>query len=195
MLIDSAAKVVGQYGYAGASILRITQNANVGQGTFYNYFESRQELLNHLLPMWGREMLAYIKARIDPQAEGAEREAQRIRAYFNFLVEHPWFHRLVNEAETLAPVAHERYFKEVSEGYIRALKRSLERGELRGYDEEDLEPLAYMLMATRTYLAQRYAYEDGRVQPVPEKVFLAYVKFVRSALFSDGESHSDSRER
>ncbi len=189
-LIDAAAKVVGRYGYADASILRITQYANVGQGTFYNYFESRQELLDRLLPMLGREMLIYIRASMDPDARGAEREEQRIRAYFEFLIEHPWFHRLVNEAETLAPAAHEAYFEEVSRGYIRALRRSLERGELRGYEEEDLEPVAYMLMATRTYLAQRYAYDEGRVQRVPEKVFKAYTKFIRSALFDDAGAHA-----
>jgi hypothetical protein len=52
-LFEAAAEVVGKYGYVGASISRITAKAKVAQGTFYNYFESRQHLLDQLLPVLG----------------------------------------------------------------------------------------------------------------------------------------------
>lgn len=183
-LIESAVKVVGKLGYEGASIANITAQAKVAQGTFYNYFQSRQDLLDHLLPIMGKEMTEYIRIRMDPAAVGPEREKQRITLYFNFLAEHPSFHRLVNEAETLASKAHKIYFKHVSEGYLRSLRRSLERGEITGYTAEELEPIVYMLLSTRTYLAQRYAFgTKGAVKPVPPEVVETYVKFVTRALF------------
>ena len=40
--------IVGELGYAGASVALITARADVAQGTFYNYFESRQDLLDQL---------------------------------------------------------------------------------------------------------------------------------------------------
>ena len=49
-LFDAAAKIVGKHGYEGASIARITSRAKVAQGTFYNYFTTRQDLLDQLLP-------------------------------------------------------------------------------------------------------------------------------------------------
>jgi AcrR family transcriptional regulator len=184
-LIDAAVKIVGRSGYEGASISNITAQAKVAQGTFYNYFKSRQDLLDQLLPLMGDEMTNYIRTRMTPNVTGAEREKQRIVLYFDFLAEHPWFHRLVNEAETMAPKAHKVYFKRVSEGYIRSLTRSLERGEIKDYTVEQLEPLVYMLMSTRTYLAQRYAFGNkGTVKPVPKDVVDTYVEFVNRALFS-----------
>lgn len=184
-LIDAAVKIVGRSGYEGASISNITAQAKVAQGTFYNYFKSRQDILDQLLPIMGEEMTEYIRTRMDPKLVGADREKQRIMLYFDFLAEHPWFHRLVNEAETMAPKAHKIYFKKVSEGYIRSLARSLERGEIKGYTVDQLEPIAYMLMSTRTYLAQRYAFGGkGIVRPVPKKVVESYVEFVSRALFS-----------
>ena len=43
---EAATKIVGKYGYAEASVARITDEAGVAQGTFYNHFENRQELLD-----------------------------------------------------------------------------------------------------------------------------------------------------
>src|ERR1043165_4595611 len=62
-IFDAATKVVGKYGYAEASVARITQEAGVAQGTFYNHFENRQELLEQLLPKIGFDMVQFIRAR------------------------------------------------------------------------------------------------------------------------------------
>ena len=56
-IFDAATRMVGKYGYAEASVARITEEAGVAQGTFYNHFESRQELLDQLLPKIGIDML------------------------------------------------------------------------------------------------------------------------------------------
>jgi AcrR family transcriptional regulator len=183
-LIDAAVKIVGRLGYEGASISNITAQAKVAQGTFYNYFSSRQDILDQLLPIMGAEMMEYIRTRMDPDARGAEREKLRITLYFDFLAERPWFHRLVNEAETMAPKAHKIYFKQVSEGYIRSLTRSLERGEIKGYTADQLEPIVYILLSNRTYLAQRYAFgSKGAFKAIPKEVVDTYVEFVNRALF------------
>ena len=55
-IFDAATKIVGKFGYAEASVARITEAAGVAQGTFYNHFEHRQELLDQLLPKIGMDM-------------------------------------------------------------------------------------------------------------------------------------------
>src|SRR5882724_6927247 len=59
-IFDAATRIVGKYGYAEASVARITEEAGVAQGTFYNHFENRQELLDQLLPKIGLDMLFLI---------------------------------------------------------------------------------------------------------------------------------------
>ena len=56
-IFEAATKVVGKYGYAEASVARITEQAGVAQGTFYNHFVNRQELLDQLLPKIGMDMV------------------------------------------------------------------------------------------------------------------------------------------
>src|SRR5437773_12549216 len=62
-IFDAATKVVGKVGYAEASVARITEEAGVAQGTFYNHFENRQELLDQLLPKVGTDMVYFIRER------------------------------------------------------------------------------------------------------------------------------------
>ncbi len=136
-----------------------------------------------MLPEMGDLMLAYLRAHMSPDAKGWQREEERLRAYFSFLEANPWFHRLVNEAETLAPKAHKIYFSKISDGYVRSLRRAIKAGEIKHFDEGDLEPLSYMLMSMRTYLAQRYAYANGSVRAPDAQVIRTYVKLVRSGLY------------
>ena len=184
-LFDAAAKIVGKHGYEGASIARITARAKVAQGAFYNYFATRQDLLDQLLPEMGELMLEYLRVHMSAEAKGWQREEERLSAYFAFLVENPWFHRLVNEAETLAPKAHKIYFSQISNGYVRSLRRAIKTGEIKNFEEADLEPLSYMLMSIRTYLAQRYAYSNGSVRAPDAQVIKTYVKLVRFGLYSE----------
>src|SRR5260370_14298455 len=97
-IFDAATKVVGKYGYAEASVARITEVAGVAQGTFYNHFENRQELLDQLLPKIGMDMVQFIRARTGA-AYAAKQEIERFSAFFDFIREVPEFLRILNEAE------------------------------------------------------------------------------------------------
>ncbi|KZD05504.1 TetR/AcrR family transcriptional regulator [Oceanibaculum pacificum] len=181
-LFQAAAEMVGEHGYAEASISRITARAKVAQGTFYNYFESRQDLFDQLLPALGEKMLAYIRGRMG-DTTGPEREERRIRAYFDFLQEYPEFYRILYEAETLAPTAHKQHIEATAGGYTRALERSWERGEMPDFERRELEVIAYMLLAARGYLSMKYGFADDRPGHLPEWVVTAYMKFVRHGLY------------
>lgn len=182
-LIEAGARVVGRYGYNGASISRITARAKVALGTFYRHFDSRQDLLDQLLPTMGERLLAFVRENVDRDVIGLEREEQRLRAYLKFLLDHPWYHRLLNEGEVLAPKGYQAYFEMVSSGMVRSLQRSVERNEIKRFNQAELETVAYILLASRVYLAQRYAYSNGSVKEPPEKIIKTYSKFVRYALF------------
>jgi AcrR family transcriptional regulator len=193
-LFHAAAEVVGEVGYADAPISRITARANVAQGTFYNYFQSRQDLFDQLLPSLGSSMLAFIKERVDPAATGAERETQRIAAYFQYLQKHPEFYRILYEAETHAPAAHRKHMDLIAGGYVRALRRHWKRGEMPGYEERDFEPVAYLLLAARGYLSMRYgAGRDGVT--VPDWVVDAYAKLIGYGLFAEPKPVGGQRDR
>lgn len=182
-LIQAGARTVGRYGYEGASIARITARAKVALGTFYRHFKSRQEFFDQLLPAMGHTLMSFVQERVDRGVVGAAREEQRLRAYFEFLDEYPWYHRLLNESEVMAPKAHAVYFDLMTSGLVRSFQRSQGRDELRAFRPDELETVAYIVMASRVYLAQRYAKSNGVVQEPPPEVLATYNKFIQRALF------------
>ena len=185
-LFDAAAKVVGRLGYAEASVARITELAEVAQGTFYNHFENRQELLDQLLPTIGRQMVDFIAERAGALAPGADRETERFRAFFDFLREVPEFLRILNEAELFAPNGYQHHLDNIATAYVRTLKRERSAGEVEAFTDQELEVIVHILMGARGYLSRRYAYSEGAAHAVPNYVISAYEKLLGSGIFRKG---------
>lgn len=181
-LVRAAEQVVGEIGYANASITLITQKAGVAQGTFYNYFQSRQEILDALLPALGKDMLAHVKQSALGGHSFAELEDRSFRGFFDYLAQTPHFFRILNEADVFAPKGHAQHFEMVSERYLRFLRQSHGNGEFPGFREDELETIVFILIAARTYLAMHYVFDEDGHKPLPEAVAETYLKFVRYGL-------------
>lgn len=180
-ILAAAAKVVGQHGYADASIGRITDEADIAQGTFYLYFESRQAIFDVLLPHVGAELLLYIGSKVRGAKNFLEVEERGFRAFFEFLRINPGFFRVLNEAEVAAPVAHAAHLNLVMSRYVKSLKRSVESGEIKNFEESELETLAYIFQSARSYLYLCHIKGKGR-KKLPDWVVQTYMKVVRSGL-------------
>lgn len=181
-LLQSAAEVVGEVGYANASIALITAKVGVAQGTFYNYFDSRQDILDALLPTLGEKMLAHIKKCARGGVDFVDIENRGFLGFFSFLKEAPHFFRILNEAESFAPSGHKRHFDNVARKYLHLFQRLKRDGEFPAYTDEELEVIVFVLMAARSYLALRYVYGKEQNGELPHWVANTYMKFVRYGL-------------
>ena len=181
-IFDAAAKIVGKYGYAEASVARITEQAGVAQGTFYNHFENRQELLDQLLPMIGMDMVRFIRERTRGDRAGMQ-EIDRFRAFFDFIRQVPEFLRILNEAEFFAPSGYQKHLDNISTAYVRILKRARNAGEVDDFSDEEFEAIVHMFMGARGSLSRRYSYTDNAVTAVPDHVISAYEKLITRGLF------------
>jgi AcrR family transcriptional regulator len=184
-LLEGAAAVVGEHGYAGASIALITQQAGLAQGTFYLYFGSREDLFNQLLPAVGQELLDFLGERVHGAHDIFEIEERAFRASFEFLATHPGFYRILNEAEAAAPEAYRKHFHNVARRYLQALKRGHKDGAVTGYGEREIEVLVYMLMGARSYINVRYGKEVVGKKQIPKWIVDAYMKVVRAAFAAE----------
>lgn len=163
-IVDAAAKVIAREGYARASIARITEEAGIGSGLFYYYFDSKDDLLNQVLPALGEQMIEFIAERLQHQIAGIEREVASFLAYFDFLKERPEFYRLFCEAEVYCPIAYEAHISLIINNYVRWLNRQRAAGNLE-IAESEITPLAYALIGVRTYLTKLLFNAPRRQRP------------------------------
>lgn len=179
-LISAAAQVIGELGYAATTIAKVTETAGVAQGTFYNYFEDRQQLFNKVLPQVGHQMTDEIATAVKDQPDGPNREVDRFRAYCGFLQRNRGFYRILYEAEVFAPIAHKEHMDYISNGYYRALKRSFSANQSAALTDEETKVVVAMLLGARAYVAMQFINESA----VPEYAITAYAKLIETSIFA-----------
>jgi len=185
-LVRAAAEIVGERGYEEASIARITERAGLAHGTFYRYFETRQDLFDQLLPDVGNELIDFLRGRASGASNLMDIEERGLRGFFDFLLENPGFYRLLNEAEVAAPSAFDHHINKLAAHYVASLERSRARGELSGFEAHELEVLAFVLMAARFYIYLRFAKTPAGPRPIPDWVVATYMKFITHGLRGAG---------
>lgn len=180
-MVAAAAEIVGEEGYEACSVAKIAMRANVGQGTFYTYFSSRQELFDQLVPEIGGQLRSLIRDRTKGFKSMLEFEERSFDALFEFLHQMPGYHRIFSEAETLAQAGFEKHLRIGRGEYVRALKRAMENGELPAYGEDELDVLAVILIALRSFIGPRFLVGKNH-RRMPPHIRRTYLKFLKHGL-------------
>ncbi len=187
-ILDAAIEAVGEHGYAGATIARIADGAGVAHGTFYTYFESRQALLEQLLPDISIELLDHIRDTVMQAADDPiARERARIEGFLEFLRDTPHLFTMLHEGEFHTREGFRRHVELQTNSYHRALMREAELGFLRINDPDELYVTCRMLMASRDYISAHYCMRDGKIVAPPPFVVDSYMTFVIGGLFKSHE--------
>jgi AcrR family transcriptional regulator len=162
-LLDAAESIFADVGYHEASIVRITEAAGVAQGTFYIYFESKQQIfeevvfdLNHRVRQAMTSASAGAPTRLEAERRGFD-------AFFKFTAEHPALYRVIRQAEFVSPKAMAEHYERVIAGYVPQLEAAMARGEVA---ETDPTVLAWALVAVGELAGMRWIlWDDSRKMP------------------------------
>jgi AcrR family transcriptional regulator len=70
-ILQSAAQVLAERGYAGSTLNEIAERANTKAGSLYYYFESREELIREIMTRGITETIDHVKAAVENLPSGA----------------------------------------------------------------------------------------------------------------------------
>ena len=166
-LLEAAAQEFGQRGFHEAAITGITSRAGVALGTFYTYFESKEELFRALV----RDMSQATRAHVAEAVRGAPDRlaAERIglAAFIAFTRKHPELYRIIEEAQFVAHDVYREHYLSFADAYRRNLAGARERGEIAagaGGDKGD-EARGWALIGMSVFLGMRYGLWDEDLSP------------------------------
>ena len=161
-LLEAAAQEFGERGYHEAAITGITARAGVALGTFYTYFESKEELFRALV----RDMSHATRAHVAEAVRGAPDRlaAERIglAAFIAFTRQHPELYRIIEEAQFVAEDVYREHYLTFVEGYRDGLAAARARGEIA--DGPD-ELRAWALIGMSVFLGMRYGLWRQDMEP------------------------------
>ena len=167
-LLDASAIEFGEKGFHEASVSSITRRAGVALGTFYTYFDSKDELFRALVNDMSANVMSSARGAIDEGMSALETEAAALAAFLGFAREHKEVYRIIDEAEFVDPASYRGHYETIARRIEGRLAAGVESGELR----EDLGELeAWAMMGMNVFVGLRYAiWDDGDSAPSPDEV-------------------------
>lgn len=158
-ILAAAEQVIGEKGFAAASIADITRAADTALGTFYIYFSGKDELFRELVQDMGQATRSQAAERISTASNRLEAERAGLEAYLMVIRERPMQYRIVEEARFVDPDIYRTYYMEFGRAYAEQLEQAAENGELA---PGDAEVRAWALMGIAKTLGERFVlWEDG----------------------------------
>lgn len=134
-LLDAARAVFAQRGLGAATVRDIVRETDLATGTFYNYFDDKEEIFGALLEDFSAKARAAV--RDERLAEGtiAERVESAYRAYFELVVEErELFQVLVRNAGAVALMSDDAIFEAGVREFFEDLGSWVEEGLLPPVD-------------------------------------------------------------
>ena len=88
-LLDGLAESIAERGYRETTIADIVRSARTSKRTFYQEFSTKEECFFELLATANEEMIAQIRAAVDPEAFWQDQIRQAIDAYVDSIESRP----------------------------------------------------------------------------------------------------------
>ncbi len=158
-LLNAAAAEFGEKGFHEGSISGITSRAGVALGSFYTYFDSKDEVFRALV----RDMSDRVRDHVGPAIAGIsgalDTERIALDAFLRFARTHQEIYRIIDEAEFVDPASFRRHYATTAERIRARLTAGAEAGELRA-DLGEVE--AWAMMGMNVFLGLRFGvWDDG----------------------------------
>ncbi len=154
LLVEAAAGVFAEKGYASTRVADIAARAGVGKGTVYEYFASKEELLFAVFESINQDVAARMDAAVAKGGSSGEQLQRLLRIGAEVAAEQHEVQPVVLDfwAASRGKGFEEKYREKVVESYTffssmvsEFLRAGQRRGEFR--DDVDVEALATMVVA------------------------------------------------
>lgn len=184
-LLEAAEAVFAEQGYHEASIVKITERAGIGLGTFYLYFDSKQSIFESLVLDLNQRVRRAMAEEMGVAGTRLDAERAGFAGFFRFTAEHPALYRVVREAEFVSPETLKLHYTRIVEGYERGLAAAQATGDI----DRRLDPsvTAWALMGMGELIGMRFLLWDrdaaGQAPAeMPADVFDHMMLFIDNAL-------------
>jgi AcrR family transcriptional regulator len=131
LIFNAAEKIFSRSGINRANIAEITREAGVAQGTFYVHFNSKKDLVEGFVKYINHKLRQELQRYVSTTSDRRNAEQLGILVFFEFLRQHRRIYRVVPEYEMIGQELGLWYYKKIELGYIKGLKRGIDKGEIR----------------------------------------------------------------
>ena len=180
-IIHAATREFAEYGLENASTNRIVANSGIAKGSFYQYFEDKQDVFQHLLTVLEREKLEFFKDKHPPSRNMDTFQYFRwmIKAGMEFNSAYPLMVQAISRVLLGEGMYYGTTFADNRRKTLQALEMMIRRAVHNGEVDPSVDvDLAVMIMETWSNAISAYILNEGMKQK-------DILKWVRSAKTQD----------
>ena len=176
-IIHAAIEEFAEYGLENASTNRIVANSGISKGSFYQYFDDKQDVFMYLLTVLEHEKMEYFKSKHPPSTNMDTFQYFRwmIKTGMEFNASHPLLTQAISRVMFGEGMYYGNTFADVRERTSQGLRTMIEQAVARGEVDPSVDvELAVMIMETWSNAISTYILNEGMKQK-------DIMKWVRSA--------------
>jgi len=179
-ILDSAIKIIGQKGFHGAKVKDIANDAGVADGTIYNYFNNKEDILVTIFKVKLEEYVNMAKEEIDGIDNPEAKLKTLLKYHFKVMTETPYLANVL-QIELRQPIKDlrlkvRRYLK----NYFRLIEQVIEEGIQKGIFNKGLDVYLAreMYFGTLDEIVSTWIFkgEGWDLQETSEKLFPIFLK-------------------
>ena len=149
-ILSAAAQEIYEKGYHNAGINDITRRAGVASGTFYVYFDSKDDLYKFLLLQCSHIIRKHLNQVTSNCKSRREAEEVGLREWLRFVQKNQYMYHIIWESLYVDKQLFVDYYDTFSRAYVKGIDAAKERGEIR--QDISSEVLAWTLMGASNFL-------------------------------------------
>ncbi len=157
-------------GYHNTSIVDITNNAEIGLGTFYIYFKDKYSIYKYLLLRYSHKIRKAIATATEGIDDRLEMERVGLKTFLYYIRENKHAYNIIWESLYIDKQLFVDYYDSFAERYTLGMKAAQKQGEVL-----DIDPttLSYMLMGISNFIGLKYVMfdeDDNNIDKVVDDV-------------------------
>ena len=184
VIIHAAVDEFAEYGLETASTNRIVANSSISKGSFYQYFEDKQDVFMYLLTLLEQEKIGFFKDKRPPSMNMDTFDYFRwmIKTGMEFNSAHPRMTQAISRVLLGDGMYYGKNFAEYRQKTTQALKAMIEQAIERGEVDPSVDvDLAVMVMETWSNAISTYILNEGMKQ----KDIMAWVRSQKTQVTID----------
>ncbi|MBB5325377.1 AcrR family transcriptional regulator [Anoxybacillus tepidamans] len=168
-IIEAATKSFSLFGYKATTMEQVAKLANVGKGTIYTFFSSKEDLLDEIISSLIVEIKATAEQAMNPDQPFFENVHRALYRILEFRKQHQLTIKLLQEVRDIGTPAVQEVMKKLDRAilaYIRGkIEQAMQKGEIR---ECDSEITAFLML--KMYIALVFEWEKDHKPLSEEKI-------------------------
>jgi len=179
-ILDSAIKIIGQKGFHGAKVKDIANDAGVADGTIYNYFNNKEDILVTIFKVKLEEYVNMAKEEIAGIDNPEEKLKTLLKYHFKVMTETPYLANVL-QIELRQPIKDLRIkVRRHLKNYFRLIEQVIEEGIQKGVFNKNLDVYLAreIYFGTLDEIVSTWIFKGGEwdLQETSEKLFPIFLK-------------------